>query len=287
MERIKKNCLTCENEFSVRPCDQKRKYCGQPCYKIAWTKRNKKYWELRKAFKVQRKKRIYPARIKKQCLVCGIEFEIPKSLNNRKYCSKSCYVVIWTKENELRRIEKPTIYTPEMRKKISERQKLRGNSWVTEETRKKLSIATRGRKPNLGKKLSPEQREAKRIFFNSPRMKEINRQNRLKIVFPLKDSKPEVLMQNILQKNDIPFVKHKPIVDIQHSYQCDIFVPDLKLVIEVDGLYWHKYPDGLERDHIRTDEMREKGYKVLRFWEGQFDEEIVRNKICEVKVCST
>ena len=41
----------------------------------------------------------------------------------------------------------------------------------------------------------------------------------------------------------------------------------MNLVIECDGDYWHKYPVGLERDHIRTKELIEKGFKVLRLWE--------------------
>ncbi len=29
----------------------------------------------------------------------------------------------------------------------------------------------------------------------------------------------------------------------------------------------HKYPVGLPKDHIRTKELIEKGFKVLRLWE--------------------
>ncbi len=43
----------------------------------------------------------------------------------------------------------------------------------------------------------------------------------------------------------------------------------MNLVIECDGNYWHKYPVGLEKDHIRTEELIEKGFKVLRLWEHE------------------
>jgi len=43
----------------------------------------------------------------------------------------------------------------------------------------------------------------------------------------------------------------------------------MNLVIECDGDYWHKYPTGLEKDHIRTKELIEKGFKVLRLWERE------------------
>jgi very-short-patch-repair endonuclease len=56
-------------------------------------------------------------------------------------------------------------------------------------------------------------------------------------------------------------------MEIEHTYQCDILIPDINLVIEVDGDYWHKYPIGNDIDHIRTSELLSKGFKVLRLWE--------------------
>jgi hypothetical protein len=37
--------------------------------------------------------------------------------------------------------------------------------------------------------------------------------------------------------------------------------------IEADGNYFHNYPLGNEIDIIRNNELREKGFKVLRLWE--------------------
>ena len=54
---------------------------------------------------------------------------------------------------------------------------------------------------------------------------------------------------------------------IEHGYQCDILIPSMNMVIEVDGDYWHKYPIGNDIDKIRTKELIEKGFKVLRLWE--------------------
>ena len=58
----------------------------------------------------------------------------------------------------------------------------------------------------------------------------------------------------------------------------DIFISSLNLIIETDGDYWHgninKYPklnkwqlEQREEDSIRTNELQEKGYNVLRLWE--------------------
>ena len=98
-----------------------------------------------------------------------------------------------------------------------------------------------------------------------------------------KDTKPEIIIQNLLNGMGINFVKHKPITDISHKYQCDIFI-NPNLIIECDGDYYHKYPEGREIDKIRTLELREKGYKVLRFWEKEIHDNIdfCKNKILEM-----
>jgi len=55
----------------------------------------------------------------------------------------------------------------------------------------------------------------------------------------------------------------------------------MNLVIECDGDYWHKYPTGTEIDHIRTKELIEKGFKVLRLWENEIKPMTI-NKFMEV-----
>ena len=46
----------------------------------------------------------------------------------------------------------------------------------------------------------------------------------------------------------------------------------MNMVIECDGDYWHKYPIGNKVDHIRTKELINKGFKVLRLWEFEIRE---------------
>jgi very-short-patch-repair endonuclease len=58
------------------------------------------------------------------------------------------------------------------------------------------------------------------------------------------------------------------------GYQCDIFIPVQegiiqKTIIECDGDYWHNYPNGREIDNIRTKELIEKGFKIIRLWERE------------------
>ena len=93
------------------------------------------------------------------------------------------------------------------------------------------------------------------------------KKSRAKQILPLKDSKIEVKIQMFLKELGYDFFTHQYMEEIEHKYQCDILIPSMNLVIECDGDYWHKYPIGLEKDHIRTKELIEKGFKVLRLWE--------------------
>ncbi len=109
---------------------------------------------------------------------------------------------------------------------------------------------------------------------------------RSKQIFPIKNSSIEVKIQNFLKKLKIEFFTHQIMNKIKHRYQCDILIPSMKLVIECDGDYWHKYPVGLEMDHIRTRELIEKGFKVLRLWEFEIKSMNIndfKNKLKETK----
>jgi very-short-patch-repair endonuclease/transposase len=106
---------------------------------------------------------------------------------------------------------------------------------------------------------------------------------RAKYVFPIKDTKIEVKIQNFLKNLGIEFYTHQYIKEIEHSYQCDIMIPvqkgiNQKTIIECDGDYWHDYPNGKEKDHLRTKELQEKGWRVIRLWER----EIKRLKLNEL-----
>jgi very-short-patch-repair endonuclease len=109
-------------------------------------------------------------------------------------------------------------------------------------------------------------------------------------------SKPEKKMKRILKSLGVEFTHQKYVRDIEHSYWADFYLPNENLIIEVDGIYYHAnskyYPDRenlherqkkkVELDKFRTKELKEKGYKVLRFWENEFDECIVKKRLEEI-----
>jgi len=143
-------------------------------------------------------------------------------------------------------------HTMETREKIKEARAKQTIKPHTKEAKNKISLG------NKGKKLSEE-------------TKQKIREARLKQIFPEKDTKIEVKIQSFLKKLGIEFYTHQIMNQIKHKYQCDILIPSMNMVIECDGDYWHKYPVGNDLDHIRTKELIEKGFKVLRLWEHQIN----------------
>ena len=108
-----------------------------------------------------------------------------------------------------------------------------------------------------------------------------------KIIVPKKDTTIEVKIQNYLKQLGIEFVTHQYIKESRYGYQCDIFIPVQKgilqkTVIECDGDYWHgnleKFnPDKLSQnikerrclDYERTAQLEEAGFRVIRLWENK------------------
>lgn len=116
------------------------------------------------------------------------------------------------------------------------------------------------------------------IQFQNPAMRELSRLNRRKIIVPVKDSKPEQMMQLALALHRIPFEKHKPLIG-----QPDIFI-EPNICVFVDGDYWHANPnkysaeklifgtykakDIWEKDLRIHHELNRLGYQVIRIWES-------------------
>ncbi len=170
-------------------------------------------------------------------------------------------------KNKIRLAKIGTHLSDESKTKIS--CKLKGRKF-SKETIKKFSIAGFNQSEEKRRLLSEQKLGINnpnfgKIFSHETRLK--MKESRKNFVLPIKDTSIEVKIQNFLKELKIEFFTHQ-YMNIEHGYQCDIFVPSMNLVLETDGNYWHKYPTGREIDHIRTKELLEKGFKVLRLWES-------------------
>jgi len=197
----------------------------------------------------------------KICPAC--KKEIKTKRENQIYCNNICYSISeklhqYSKSSSMIRNNAYKKYHQGHKHSEITKEKIRNNPF-------RHSFVKGGENP--GKNKSPEtisKIKEKRLY-----------QKMLK-----KDTQPEIIIQKLLNALNVKFVKHKPITDIPHKYQCDIFISP-NIIIECDGDYYHKYPKGREIDKIRTLELENKKYKVLRLWENEIHNNIesCKNKI--------
>jgi DNA mismatch endonuclease (patch repair protein) len=185
----------------------------------------------------------------------------------------------WKEEKSLRDIGKEMGCSefPIRRILLENGYKIRPFGKITKRRRNKIGILKKGKrveeiyKPEIAKK-----------------MKEQLRQNRANQVFPLKDSKPEIIAREFLDQLNIKYKQHSMINEIKYRYQCDFLIPkqkgiNQKIILELDGNYWHanpeyngnfmNYPQKIRANRIkdfeRTAQLEEKGFKVIRLWEHE------------------
>ena len=194
--------------------------------------------------------------------------------------------------NKLKGRKKPP-FSEIHRQKIREASLKQFKNGMPQQTKNKISKALKGKLPtkgNTGKKFSEEwkrkigsanfgkkrtieerikisiaiknaRKQGKGLFHQtkeSRRKISIARRNQ---ILPRKDTKIEIILQQLLSKKEIKFKKHYPILG-----QPDIFI-EPNVCIFADGDYWHKRLESEERDKKVNERLEEEGYKVLRFWE--------------------
>src|SRR3990167_2086670 len=171
----------------------------------------------------------------------------------------------------------------ETKKKIGLANKGRILGPMTNEIKNKISQTLKGRMPkninnikgwNRGLETSEEVKrkisEMTKRGMSSQEVKERMKQNRLKQIFPHKDTSIEVKLQSWLKEQNIEFEKHYPILG-----QPDIFIKP-NMAIFADGCYWHKCPEcGFgelrQRDKEVTEGLQKQGYTVIRLWEHEIN----------------
>lgn len=242
---IIKQCKRCSNNFNIKRRDKlNQKFCSRDCL-------NKFYKEK------------YSIPIEKICPICKKRFIIKSTkLRNQKYCSIKC-----SRKKKLSKTVK---------KIISEKIK-----YLYKYDKDYIK-----RHKNSGYNISDKERErrGKRLkkIMNNLTDEQKEKMNQLRRSVPkYTTSKQESIVKDQLIKNNIKYFQHMWVKDISYKYQCDFFIPEFNIIIECDGDYWHNYPYGNKRDHIRNKEMIKEGYIVLRFWEHEINNKdfILNNKI--------
>ena len=81
----------------------------------------------------------------------------------------------------------------------------------------------------------------------------------------------EFKMRKILTDNNYKFSTN---VSVLSFCVPDIVFREEKVIIQCDGDYWHKYPDGLEKDYNQDKILKSNGWQVIRFWEHEINNDI-------------
>lgn len=96
--------------------------------------------------------------------------------------------------------------------------------------------------------------------------------------FPNKNTDIEVFIQDILNKYDIQYETNNR--TILSGKELDIYIPDYKLAIECNGIYWHSLKEP-KYHHQKWIVCKNQGIQLLTLWEDQIinQPEIIRNII--------
>jgi len=86
-------------------------------------------------------------------------------------------------------------------------------------------------------------------------------------------TKPEKMVYAALTQAGIPFYFlndisfSDPYIDFFKEYQADFIIPSVKVIIEVQGAYWHSKPDVMESDSYKLAVYESFGYTALTWWD--------------------
>lgn len=131
-------------------------------------------------------------------------------------------------------------------------------------------------------------------YKRRPDLIKLIRSNRLKQIFPKKDTQIEKKMQKELKRRGIKFRVHLPVENI---CQPDIIIPEQKIIIQCDGDYWHANPKIYKNKKLTEQQkkivakdknqdklLKSRGWVVLRFWESDINSDASKcvDKIVQV-----
>lgn len=84
---------------------------------------------------------------------------------------------------------------------------------------------------------------------------------------------PEKMVYGELSRRNIPFLflndihAQIPEIGLDQWYQADFIIPSLKIIIEVQGAYWHSKPATLDADAYKFAVYQSIGWTPLAWWD--------------------
>lgn len=92
------------------------------------------------------------------------------------------------------------------------------------------------------------------------------------------DTKPELAFQRFVESYNISFIKQYVIKTNIGNFTYDFFLPDLSIIVEIDGEYWHsKTLEQINRDKLKSKIAANEGYTLARISDSDFRPDIIFN----------
>jgi very-short-patch-repair endonuclease len=91
--------------------------------------------------------------------------------------------------------------------------------------------------------------------------------------FRLTDSELERRFLRLVRKAGLPLPQTRTYVN---GFKVDFHWPELRLVVEADGLRYHRTPAQQAKDRVRDQTLTAAGFTILRFTHGQIAHERAR-----------
>lgn len=274
-------CKNCGNET------KNKIYCSERCQHDGYRKRQKESGHI----------------IELVCLFCNNKFEIKKSRNrnNKKYCSRKCCdehkkVLQLGKNNGMFGKKEDELHKKERLKKVWSNPNIKdnikkslnsfknkngywpGSDILSIEKRKKTFIKKYGVNHNW--KVKEIRKKCEETCFNKygKYSWEI-----LNDIIGIQPTSIETKIETILKNHKIDYIpKYKIYLD--HSFkEYDFLIPRLNLLLECDGDFFHTNPSlfkepvyeiqkaNKKNDEFKTNLAKEKGFKLIRFWESDIN----------------
>ena len=209
-----------------------RKYCSRTCLSLDITDKQWTNSEHRKKMSEKASKQLH----REYLLGTRDKFEITQGANNK--CRELVKEGNWILQNaEVRDSGRYLTNTPELRKASSDRMKKANpmNDPVTREkaTKALLELYDKHPEKRLNARMAKHRKSGKKTWI-------------------------EQRMSELLDKLGIEYVFQYPIL----RYNVDFAIPELGIVIECDGEYWHQ---DKEADAKRQKRIEDEGWDVFRF----------------------
>lgn len=147
-----------------------------------------------------------------------------------------------------------------------------GKTHTTSTSEKMRESAKHRDNTNIGRYVrTPEHRDAQSI-----RMIDLLQSGKL---YKSKDTKPELMFEELLQQLYIPYEKQfliqYGVIGVNRFRHCyDFRITGTNVLVEIDGDYWHSRPEVILRDKQCVSVANENGFTVIRFLQSELESDI-------------